>query len=266
MAQDYLLESHPDELLPYLSTLIEIQKSRMNPQLFKTLESEYCQWKYERVLEGVYISNSDKKIDATKSNNNNMLYEKSETNSKRTASMAGSEDSIKANNFSNNFLNLKNSRILLELKEGNDFRPWIYFKTVQEEGKERIGMFAGRHFPSDNGIGFYISYPWLTWAEPFTDPPPEEYDAYFQRENLLPKDEANDACMWFYDDEGFMTACNPVKQPSDLKAVAEVASCDRILGMGFHLVSTSKRPTILVDDDGCVKTKTNIEVDMELVM
>jgi hypothetical protein len=36
--------------------------------------------------------------------------------------------------------------------------------------------------------------------------------------------------------------------------------------MGFHLVSEAKRPTIVVDDDGSVKTTMKIKIDAELVM
>jgi hypothetical protein len=203
-AADYLFEkTQQNELLPQLSTLIEIQKSHMKPELFESLEGACYRWKYERVLEGRFVE---------KFKDNNMLQDL-----KMPASMPGlkdSKDHIQAENFSKNFLDLKkNCRIVLELKKENDFHPWIYFKTVKEEdGKERIGMFAGRNFPWKSTIGFYISHPWLRWTEPFTIQPPLEYDKHFQDKHLLPVNEAN-SYFWFYDDEGFITACDPLRKP-----------------------------------------------------
>ncbi len=92
-------------------------------------------------------------------------------------------------------------------------------------------------FPSKTGIGFYISYPWLKWPEAFTDTLPEDYDAELQRQELLPTEEAGDY-MWFMDNAGFMTACDPVHKPRQEKDKAnDVTVGKRILGMGFHIVN-----------------------------
>jgi hypothetical protein len=251
------VKQQQNELLPHLSALIEIQKSRMKPELFESLEGACCRWKCERVLEGPFV---------VKFKNNNMLQDL-----KMPASMPGlkdSKDHIQAETFSRNFLDLKeNCRIVLELKKENDFHPGIYFKTVKEEdGKERIGMFAGRNFPRKSTIGFCISHPWLRWTEPFTIQPSLECDKHFQDKHLLPVTEAN-SCFWFYDDEGIITACDPLRKPLLPEGTEEtVVPSKRILGMGLHLVSEAKRPAIIVDDDGPVKTTMKIKIDAELAM
>ena len=67
--------------------------------------------------------------------------------------------------------------------------------------------------------------------------------------------------MWFYDDKGFMTACDPFNKPQSKP------SCKSILGMGFHLVDVAEEVgNIVVNDNGCVKTTTKIKVDTQLVM
>lgn len=311
MAKEYLLENGEKELLPFLSTLIEIQKSRMNPELFENLEGKYYQWKYEKVLKGAYIwksnsssnndsssdSNNDSDSDSDGDSNNSSSKSKSKKESKPIQSDPSQSNPIQCNNkgisteekdtaedglkidsenkkfkeyirigkFAKNFLKLNTSRISLELKKGSNFVPWIYFQTVKVEEKKTIGMFAGRNFPPGAGIGFYISYPWFTWEEPFTVEPPESYDTYLKTKHLIPEEET-DACMWFYDDEGFMTLCDPISRPADEKGKPQCVSCKRILGMGFHLVNVSDEPNIVVDHNGCVKTTKNINIGTELVM
>ena len=315
LAEDYLFpEKHG--LLRFLPTLIELQKSRMNPVLFGNLEGIYYQWKYEHVLRQTHVWKSDH----GRSNNGNDCNSESNSNSKNDDSMmqvtkaksAPKDDSrsppkeaSKADNktdnetadnktdnkttevsnktdnkttevskeyirgikFGKNVLNLKNSKISLELKEGGKegtFVPWIYLKTVEVKGKKTIGMFAGRNFPSKTGIGFYISYPWLKWPEAFTDTPPEDYDAELQRQELLPTEEAGDY-MWFMDNAGFMTACDPVHKPRQEKDKAnDVTVGKRILGMGFHLVKELDKANIEVDDNGCIRTICKIKVDTQL--
>jgi hypothetical protein len=191
-ARDYLLENGEEELLPFLLTLIEIQKTRMDPKLFKSLEGNCYRWKYEEILEGPYIWKSNVKSSSSndsdgdgesKSDSNSNSNSNSETNQKtnnnddsdsdknknnnesKRASHNNNKDKeipteyIKAVEFAKKFQELKNSRISLELKKGTDFVPWIYLKTVVVEGEETIGVFAGRSFPAQSAIGFYISYP-----------------------------------------------------------------------------------------------------------
>jgi hypothetical protein len=48
--------------------------------------------------------------------------------------------------------------------------------------------------------------------------------------------------------EGFITACDPVNEPPDKKGKPQQgAPCERILGMGFHLVNASDEPNVVVD-------------------
>ena len=296
------------ELLPFLLSLIEIQKTRMKPELFKTLEGQCYQWKYEEILNEAHVEKSshssdshsdsesssdsssskrrsnrktdkstDKKHDNGESNNNDKKHKAKEIiteekdgvkeESKNDSGKKDGEEEIKGTNFVKSFGELNNSRIFLELKKESEFVPWIYFKTVEKEGKKTIGMFAGRDFPSRSGIGFYISHPWLKWPEPFTKTPPEDYVLRLQNAELLPVKEA-DACMWFYDDGGFVTACDPIRKPPTGKQ-EDVLPSKRILGMGFHLVNLAEDladANVEVDSNGCVKTMKSIKVGTELVM
>jgi hypothetical protein len=269
LAEDYLLEDKKNnKVLPFLPTLVQIQKCRMDPELFGTLEGKYYQWKYQKVLKEPYICKSDgngsneSDSDSESESDSDSNKTDNKTDNKGSDNM---KESIRAPKFARNFLNLKDSQISLELKKGSEFVPWVYFKTVKVKGKKTIGMFAGRNFPAKTAIGFYISHPWFKWVEAFTETPPESYDEYLQGKHLLPEDEA-EAYMWFYDDEGFMTACDPVRKPPDEKGKLQTVPRKRILGMGFHLVNVSQSPNISLDDNGCVKTTMQINVDTELVM
>ena len=350
VAREYFFENGEAELLPFLPTLVEIQKTRMDPERFKSLEGICYQWKYEKVLKGLHIWKSKSKSD--EGSGSDSSYNDSDTESETESESKNKNDSktdnergnktdkdteipievegllkgelnkgkgesrpidtrprlipsinnrdnpepvsttnlnrgkrkirrrfeahihskekewkkyIRTGTFARNFLKLKNSRILLELKEGSKFAPWIYLKTVEVEGKKTIGVFAGRNFPAQTGIGFYISHPWFKWVEPFTITPPVEHDIYLQGKHLLPEEEASNY-MWFYDDKGFMTACDPISKPLHEKGQPQVVSRRRILGMGFHLGNESDEKNIVVDNNGCIKTTKIISVDTELIM
>jgi hypothetical protein len=138
---------------------------------------------------------------------------------------------------------------------------------VKVDEKKTIGMFAYRTFPPNTGIGFYVVHPWFKWVQPFTVTPPEQYDAYLQLKHYIPEKEA-DAYMWFYDDEDYMTCCDPLrKKCSDKKGIPQkVVPCKRILGMGFHLVKTKVDDlNIVVDNNGCIKTTKEVKAGTELV-
>jgi hypothetical protein len=294
LAKEYMVgkdERKKEYALSFIPTLVEIQKSRMDPALFESLEGKYYQWKQERVLRGPYIWNSDTRNDEsstgdnddedendndnddgsnigteTKDNENNKKESNNDSND--TEESKTNKDSlryIRAGKVEINVLQLNKYRISLELKRGKDFVPWIYFKTVNVKGKKTIGMFAGRDFSYGVVIGFYISHPWFKWVEPFTVEPPDNYDAELQKKHLLPEEDAS-GYMWFYDDKGFMTACDPITAPPRQKGEPLDEPRKRIIGMGFHLVNDSKKRNIAVDDNGSIKTTMAIEIDTELVM
>ena len=282
LAQEYLFHGKDELMLPFLPTLIELQKSRMNPELFNNLEGKYYQWKYERILKETHVwksnhdwSDNDNDCNSesdSKSKNDDLIMqvtkaERVPKDDSKSSPKETSQEYIRGVEFKKNVLKLKDSRISLELKKAGKegkFVPWIYFKTVEVEGKKTIGMFAGRNFPSKAGIGFYISYPWLKWPEAFTDTPPEEYDAELQLQKLLPTEEAGDY-MWFMDNAGFMTACDPMnKLPQEKDKEDDVTVGKRILGMGFHLVKKLDKANIEVDDNGCIRTICKIKVDIQL--
>ena len=285
LAEEYLFENENKKLLPFLPTLIELQKTRMNPGLFQTLDGNYYQWKYEQVLHAPHISkstvneSSSKKSESnsnsnSKSNLDETTNKKVDDTTKNDGMSDGNSDDesgvqyIQAGDFKKNFHDLKEGQIPLLLKVRDDFVPWVHFKTVEMEKKDTIGMFASQHFPKRSGIGFYIGHPWLTWPEPFTVVVPMEYDAELQLKHLLPETNAG-AYMWFYNDQGYMTCCDPINKPPDLQAQSQSAPSETILGMGFHLVNQSQDTelhNIEIDNNGCVKTTKDIRVGTQLVL
>jgi hypothetical protein len=262
--QEYLLGKDKNDLFPFLPALSEIQKSRMNPDLFETFEGKHYQWKYEKVLKGPYIWKSSGNL-----RGDSDIDSDNDSDSDKKMKIPDDTDYVRARKFTMNTLDLQQNRISLELKKGNNFAPWIYFKTVEVQGKKTVGVFANRDFPVNVTIGFYISHPWFKWVEPFTVEPPNEYDAYLQQKHLLPEEEAN-SYLWFYDDEGYMTACDPVRRPPKEKGEKEDnVPRKRIIGMGFHLVNETESvngANMVVDCDGCVKTKKEILAGTQIIM
>ena len=283
LAEDYFFGNENESLYRFVPALVEIQKSRMNPEHFKRLEGNYYRWKYEKVLKEVNLSKcssgsgsfdksaKEDNIDAGVLNNGNEEDKKGE--SKEDSICKAQEKDWKnglffrAENFSHILSDLKDFRISFELKVGYDFLPWIYLKSVKENGEERIGMFAGRDFGEGVVVGFYIGHPLLKWLEAFTVEIPPEYDGELQKMHLLPETEA-EHYMWFYDDEGFMTACDPVNAKSDEEGKFQNVACGGsiFVGMGFHLAaSLSVHGNIDVDNNGCLKTDKSVPIDTELV-
>jgi len=56
LAEDYFFGNENESLYRFVPALVEIQKSRMNPEHFKRLEGNYYRWKYEKVLKEVNLS------------------------------------------------------------------------------------------------------------------------------------------------------------------------------------------------------------------
>jgi hypothetical protein len=265
----YLLEGEQSkvDLCSFLFTLITLQKTRMDPKGFAELDGKSYQWKYEEVLKAPHVWKG-----VSNSSTDSVVTDKTGKNSNSKDETASAGDlHIRTKDFLKNLLSLDGSKLVLELNEEKEvFVPWIHLKTFDIEGKATTGVFASRDFPAKAAIGFYISHPWLEWSEPWKTTPSADQDAELQIRNFLPNNDEASSYMWFYNDKGFLTACDPIqKKPAQKPSGVQTVPSQRILGMGFHFLNITECENfanVQIDTNGTIKTTKQVKANEQLMM